>query len=165
MDLGGAQAQKIPQHFLNIFIALYHMAAASFSHLGHVYCVVHFLSGVLQGCPGSAFLFNNALDPFLYLMQRELSARKAGISRACADDIGVALRRLSHLNLLHPIFSDARSSAGLELKPPKCVIVPLCDLHDDQVHKIKAWLLAHIGSWANFTIKRCHQASWCLCWT
>ena len=54
---------------------------------------------------------------------------------------------------MHIIFSDANSLAGLELNPPKCVIVPLCDLDDDQVHKIKAWLLAHIGSWANFTIK------------
>ena len=145
--------RKIPQHFLNMFTALYHMAAASFSHLGVVYCVVQFLSGVLQGCPGSAFLFNNALDPFLYLMERELSKRKAGISRACADDIGVTLRRLSHLKVLHPIFGEASSLAGLELKPPKCVIVPLCDLDDDKVRDIKTWLAAHIGSWAGFAVK------------
>jgi len=145
--------RKIPQHFLNLFKALYHMAAASFSHLGVTYIIIQFLSGVLQGCPGSAFLFNNALDPFLYFMERELSLRKAGISRACADDIGVTLRRLSHLALLSPIFGEAISLAGLELKPPKCVIVPLCDFDADVVLRIKEWLTAHIPGWANFSIK------------
>ena len=105
--------RRIPQHFLNIFKALYHMAAASFSHSGITYIIILFLSGVLQGCPGSAFLFNNALDPFLYLMERELSVRRAGICRACADDIVATLGRLSPLGLLSSIFSEANRLAGL----------------------------------------------------
>jgi len=145
--------RKIPQHFLNLFKALYHMAAASVSHLGVTYIIILFLSGVLQGCPGSAFLFNNALDPFLYFMERELSVRRAGIGRACADDIGVTLRRLGHLALLYPIFGEANNLAGLELKPPKCVIDPLCEFDEDRVRLIKARLGAHIPGWADFSIK------------
>jgi len=55
--------------------------------------------------------------------------------------------------LLHPIFGQAASLAGLELKPPKCVIVPLCDFEEDKVRDIKKWLTTHIGSWAKFSIQ------------
>ena len=49
-----------------------------------------------------------------------------GIRRACADDMGVCLARIKYLGLLHPIFHSAQELAGLKLKPPKFVLVPLC---------------------------------------
>ena len=47
--------------------------------------------------------------------------RTVGIMRACADDIGAALRALKHLGLLKPIFDKAAAYAGLKLKPAKPV--------------------------------------------
>ena len=85
--------------------------------------IILYLSGVLQGCPGSAFLFNNSLDPFLFLMFTRLREGNKGIVRACADDIGACLARLKHLNVMAPIFDCAASLAGLKLKAIKCVVV------------------------------------------
>ena len=90
----------LPLHFLNLFMGLYHKATAMYTHKGIIYTLICFLSGVLQGCPGSAFLFNNALDPFLHVMHKVLRSHNAGIVRACADDIGASLRRLASLKLL-----------------------------------------------------------------
>ncbi len=116
--------RSLPQHFLNLFKGLYHNATATYTHNGNTYTLIWFMSGVLQGCPGSAFLFNNALDPFLYTMHKVLRSHNAGIVRACADDIGASLRRLASLGRLYPIFQEAQTLGGLTLKPPKCIIVP-----------------------------------------
>ena len=93
-------------------------------HNGHRMRLIDFLSGVLQGCPASAFLFNNALDPFLCAFNSALGHGNYGIVRACADDITFALSRLKHLHDLKPIYDSARLLAGLALKPPKCCVVP-----------------------------------------
>ena len=58
--------RKLPIHFINFFKANYHDAKAVFTHNGTKYFSINFLSGVLQRCPGSAILFNNAIDPFLF---------------------------------------------------------------------------------------------------
>ena len=44
-----------------------------------------------------AFLFNNAIDPFLASFDNALRSRHAGIVRACADDIGIVLKQFKHL--------------------------------------------------------------------
>jgi len=144
--------RKIPEDFLRIFKGLYKHASATFKHKGETHTLIRFLSGVLQGCPGSAFLFNNAVDPFLFLFDRILREKNAGIVRACADDIGVSLRRLKHLGLLQPIFAKATHVGGLSLKPPKCVIIPLCELTDSVKDNIKTWLCENISTWADFSI-------------
>jgi len=113
------------------------------------------LSGVLQGCPGSAFLFNNALDPFLCKIQSVLREKNRGIVRACADDIGICLGRLRHLQLIAPIFSEAMLLAGLKLKPAKCVVVPLCELGPKRKKDIFKWLQRNIPEWQDFAIKNC----------
>jgi len=123
--------RKLPNDYINLFKGIYHKASATFSHGQLKFTLIAFLSGVLQGCPGSAFLFNNGLDPFLYLMYNKLREANRGIGRACADDIGVCLARLKHLQLLYPIFHSAQELAGLKLKPVKCVLVPLCDLSEN----------------------------------
>ena len=107
--------------------ALYENARAIFNHDGNEYVVLSFLSGVLQGCPASGMLFNSALDPFLLAFCTVLGNGTKGILRGCADDIGFALSRLSHLNLLYPIYQKAEALAGLALHPSKCVLVPLCE--------------------------------------
>jgi hypothetical protein len=100
--------RNLPEDFLKLFQGLYHNATATYTYNGTTHTLITFKSGVLQGCPGSAFLFNNALDPFLYLITKTLRARAAGIARACADDIGLTLRRLAGLKLIYP-FSRKRS--------------------------------------------------------
>ena len=69
-------------------------------HKGKSHTLINFLSGVLQGCPASAFLFNNALGPFLTSFDNILCANDAGIVRACADDIGISIKKLRHLHLI-----------------------------------------------------------------
>ena len=144
--------RKLPQDYMNLFIAIYKHAHAAITHEGRTIFIFNFLSGVLQGCPGSAFLFNNSLDPFLYICHRVLREKRAGILRACADDLGVALRALRFLKLLFPIFQSAQSIAGLILKPSKCNLVVLVQLNDVLHAQIKAWLAANLPSWAGFQV-------------
>ena len=106
------------------------MACGGIRHNNLFLAIIQYLSGVLQGCPGSAFLFNNFLDPSLWLMDTKLRQGNNGIVRACADDIGACLARLKHLNVMAPIFDKAASLAWLNLKATKCVVVPLCELSD-----------------------------------
>ena len=86
-------------------------------------------------------------------MHRALRNAHAGIARACADDIGASLRGLYHLKILQPIFQCAKEIAGLNLKPSKCVLVPLCEFSPQVVNKIHRWLLKHIPAWSEFNIR------------
>ena len=144
--------RKLPEHYVKFFQGIYYRASAIFEHGGNIYNLIDFLSGVLQGCPGSAFLFNNAIDPFLYCIDQALRAENRGIARACADDIGAVFRRLKHLELIHPIFVDANKFAGLSLKPSKCVLVLLCELSEKRVSDVRKWLKRNISEWADVQI-------------
>ena len=117
--------RKMPADYIRVFQSLYKNAIATYEHNGNIFVLIRFLSGVIQGCPASAFLFNNAIDPFLASFDKALRSRHAGIVRACADDIGIVLKQLKHLRIIHLIFNDCKSHAGLALKPPNCVLVPL----------------------------------------
>ena len=144
--------RKVPAHYIKLFQGIYHNASAVYFHSNQKFVIIKFLSGVLQGCPGSAFLFNNALDPFLILFHNTLREMSRGIIRACADDLGVALSRLRYLELLHPIFVSANEFAGLTLKPPKCILVPLCRFSEKVSKDITKWLKRNIPHWANFEV-------------
>ena len=117
--------------------------------------MINFLSGVLQGCPASAFLFNNALDPFLTNFDKILRANDAGIVRACADDIGISIRKLKHLHLIYPIYQECKELAGLALKPSKCVLVPLCEYTAEIQDSIEQWIAKNIPLWNSFKIEPC----------
>ncbi len=109
-----------PIGFINFILAIYHQASAFAFINGRLQFLFPFLSGVLQGCPASAFLFNSSLDPFLNHFS-EIVRTRSGILRVCADDVGAALRTLRCLRLLFPVFQCAQDLAGLTLKPVKCV--------------------------------------------
>ncbi len=145
--------REFPSWFICLIKAIYKDAAAYCFKNGNLCLMFYFYSGVLQGCPASAFLFNIALDPFLTLFYDSLREKGSGIIRACADDLGASLRSLKQLMLLFPIFKDAQTLAGLLLKPPKCVLVPLVPWSSEVVNQIKKWLEKHIPLWANFNIK------------
>ena len=71
---------------------------------GKLVFLLLYLSGVIQGCPGSAFLFDAALDPFLAAFEKVLTNAGQGIQRACADDIGIAMKSLSVLRYVFLFF-------------------------------------------------------------
>ena len=83
------------------------------------------LSGVLQGCPLSGFLFAVGVDPFLWWMYKVIELAGLGKIRVCADDIGIALKNISALLVLYPIFVAIERAAGPFLKPSKCVLEPV----------------------------------------
>ena len=115
-----------------------------------------YLSGVIQGCPGSAFLFDVSLDPFLAAFEKILECAGRGILRACADDIGVAVKSLSAFKHMFPIFDLAEALAGLTLKPSKCILIPTSEpFSEELVRYTQAWLVSNIPGWSKFSIKSC----------
>ena len=123
--------RKMPPDYINLFQSIYKNAHAFYAHNGITFTLLAFLSGVLQGCPGSAFLFNNAIDPFLTSFNNVLRSNNARIVGACADDTGITLCGLKHLQLIYPIHCDRKTFGGLILKPIKCVLAPLCRVTDE----------------------------------
>jgi len=134
-------------------MAIYKDANAVLEHERETIVIIRFLSGVLQGCPASGWLFNNALDPFLVLFSRVLENGRKGIFRACADDLSFSLSRLKHLNLIYPIYASAESFAGLKLHPKKCVIIPLVELTEECKRKVCSWLRLNVPAWADFQVE------------
>ena len=149
-------ASRFPEGFCNLVGGIYHLCRSSVRVGNVVSHLCHIDSGVLQGCPLSGSLFVIASDPFLNMMTATIEAKNRGIIRACADDIGAVLRKLSHLCFLAPIFSCAQRVAGLTLKPNKCFLVPLhssCSLHATSVARDA--LVKHVPLWRNFFISFC----------
>ena len=132
---------------------MYKNAIGVTTHNGNITVILRFLSGVLQGCPGSAMLFDLSLDPLLHMFEKALDYGKKGIVRACADDLAFALARVSHLSLLFPIYEVAKHCAGLSLKFKKCCIVPCTDFNSSSIAKVRKWLRQHIESWQEFRIE------------
>lgn len=116
--------------------------------------MIKFMSGVLQGCPGSAFLFNSAIDPFFCRADRVLREANRGIIRGCGDDLGISLSRLKHLGLLAPTSGNAQSLVGLTIKAPKCILVSLCTFSRELARAIAKWLRRNIPH-ADFAIHDC----------
>jgi hypothetical protein len=109
------------------------------------------LSGILQGCPLSGTLFVFVIDPLLWMFRCHLNK---AIIRACADDVGAALKRLADLALLHKLFSEFRSVSPLTLKPAKCVIImTACDLSAGSLEFIRQWLAVNIPDWRHMKIQ------------
>ena len=85
--------------------------------LQHMFSI---LSGVLQGCPASGTLFVLVVDPLLWMFRTRVSS---AIIRACADDVGAALRRMQDLIAMADVFEKFRIASNLTLKPSKCVLI------------------------------------------
>ena len=67
---------------------------------------------------GTLFVF--AIDPLLWSFKLKISS---AVVRTCADDIGMALKRLDTLALLYKLFHDFKSASNLTLKPSKTIII------------------------------------------
>ena len=76
-----------------------------------------------------------------------------GEVRACADDIGIVLKRLSSLKSVFRLFCMFEKVSGLALKPPKCVIIPLSvQVTPGNAQVFSEWLHRELGDWAHFKI-------------
>ena len=82
--------------------------------------------------------------------------RGLGHVRACADDIGAAIKSLHVLPLLASIFKDAEDYAGLKLKLKKTNFVPLnVELCDAAIATIHSWIRDHVPQWIDVQIVSC----------
>ncbi|CAK0823981.1 unnamed protein product [Prorocentrum cordatum] len=76
-----------------------------------------------------------------------------GTTRACADDVGMALRLSVHLLRASRVFEEAERAANLRAKSITCTIAPLCGPLTARLNcRIKAWLLEQIPAWKDSVI-------------
>ena len=149
-----ARAYKLPAGVCWVVRCMYFFNSA-YSNVSGFYTFLFVIrAGVLQGCPLSGLLFALALDPFLRWMKRDIELAGLGRVRACADDIGSALRMLSALLRLYPIFVVIRIVTGMDVKPKKCIIVPTGAPYSPHLAEcIKDWLCRNLPAWAAFHVK------------
>ena len=107
------------------------------------------LFGLLSGS-----LFVISIDPLLFQFRKHVMDPQLGQVRACADDIGAALRALGSLPVLCKLFAQFRKVSGLSLKASKCVIVlsTVC-VSDNNKLRVKEWLRSFCPEWSDFVIK------------
>ena len=111
------------------------------------------LAGILQGSPLSGTLFIFAVDPILRALVGA-TQNKGALVRACADVIGIVVRRLRDMQLVVPVFDAAEALALLTLKPRKCVLIPCRRLADDDFKEsVCKWLAKEIPQWQHFNIR------------
>ncbi|CAK0807904.1 unnamed protein product [Prorocentrum cordatum] len=102
-------------------------------------------SGIVQGCSLSGSLYAAATAPFLVDLQRQLEAPRRGIARACADDIGAAIRAILSLSILADIMLLAERFATLSLRIDKCNLVPLHKpFSEAEASEVRPLLCAHV---------------------
>ena len=80
-------------------------------------------SGVAQGCPAFGLMFVVLAEPILRRIAEQLKRDRAGVIRACADDMAVALRDSRYLKKIAEMYKEAGTVSGLILKLAKCKIV------------------------------------------
>ena len=88
------RAYEFPGGAQNLISAMYFMNLTYLNMESVTVFLFVFLSGVLQGCPLSGMLFDVALDPFLRWFDAVVRPDIDGVIRACADDIGGAIKAL-----------------------------------------------------------------------
>ena len=79
------------------------------------------LSDVLQWCLLSGSLLLTIIDPLLHLFKKHFDDSALASFRACADDIGMALKRMATILVLCQWGEDFFIS-GRTFSPSKCII-------------------------------------------
>jgi hypothetical protein len=151
------KAIHFPDGAYNIISALYHQVAA-FGRIAGSSSRFLFLilSGIIQGCPLAGTCFALAIDPFLSKFKQEIEDRGLGIIRACADDIGAALRSVTVLPKIAETFKNAEVLAGLTLNLKKTNFLPLnVPLSATATSHLKGWLSKHVPHWSDVQIVDC----------
>ncbi len=104
--------------------------------------------GVLQGCPLSGVLFAWALDPYLRMMTSAPDDLKLGTTRACADDVGAAVKHFDVLPKFCGVFFCIERTTALCLDMKKRVPAPLARifcLHPVSLYRgWWCWMQSHL---------------------
>ena len=109
--------------------------------------------GVLQGCPLSGFIWAIVFDPFLRILMASFQDPGYGVLRACADDVGAALKHIKFLRIFERVFFRARMAAGLSLGLPKCKLIPVAVPFTSAVRdQVRSWLEAYLPEWSTFEV-------------
>ena len=148
------KALQVPRGIMNLLECLYNGSEA-FCNVGGsgMAWIFSVLSGVLQGCPFSGSLFVIAIDPLLFQFHKYLCAPALATVRACAGDIGAALKCCKDLAILWRIFEAFRKASLLTLKPQKCILIPLAvECSESNCSAFRAWLTEHLPEWAHFSV-------------
>eukprot|EP00959_Pyramimonas_sp_CCMP1952_P398585 8352011-Pyramimonas_sp.AAC.1 len=107
----------------------------------------------MQGDPASGSLWAFSMDPLLRALRKRLALSPGSESGVCADDVGLALSEVKALKRVHGVFYAAEVLAGLQLKIPKCCIVPLEAEFSPELRKsIEALLAVHVPSWKSMPV-------------
>ena len=76
------------------------------------------------------------------------------IVRTCADDIGMALRRLDKLLIIAKIFDDFEQASNLHLKPAKSIMIPtVFKLSAWNLDMLRAWLRRNCPQWSEMIVR------------
>jgi hypothetical protein len=111
------------------------------------------MSGVLQGCPLSGLIFVLVMDPLLAAMEGLIDKTGLATTRACADDIGSAIRDIRALKIFANLFKIMARISNLKLKASKCVVVPVASKFSPSLVEVfRDWLRANLVEWALFAI-------------
>jgi hypothetical protein len=145
---------RVPSGILNFVRILYGNSMGFAEFGGLIVTLFQVTRGVLQGCPLSGSLFVIVMDPILFKFSKFVVSQGLGTVLACADDIGVSLRRARDLNILHEIFQLTEHVTGLALKPRKCVIILCAELDKNYDQCFSQWLTEYLPRWSHFTIRR-----------
>jgi hypothetical protein len=150
------EACGAPSGLYQLVQAMYTCISTSTVIDGRKFFLYWIWSGVLQGCPLSGMLFAISLDPLLRKFLAEVETNGKAAVRACADDIGGALKSITTLKIMKGTLDMAERLTNLTLKPQKCVLVPLMqNISEELVALIKGWLVRELPDWKDFTVKGC----------
>ena len=152
------KASGLPQGFLSAMEISYSSAACWITHAGGQLLAFYVNAGILQGCPSSGLAWSILSNPFLASMQSELQRLQYGQLRACADDVGAALRFACGLRVMYGHLNEVEAETLLRLKIAKCFVVPLwAPLSDDIVLEVRSLLGTYAPGWAGMQITDCLQ--------
>eukprot|EP00959_Pyramimonas_sp_CCMP1952_P408553 8562401-Pyramimonas_sp.AAC.1 len=98
---------------------LYHILDALVMLNGSPTLAWRISSGIIQGCSLSGSVYAAVTACFLFDLQKRLEAPRLGLARACAGDIGCAVKKLSALSIVADVMSTAEAIATLSLKLTK----------------------------------------------
>eukprot|EP00959_Pyramimonas_sp_CCMP1952_P068877 1437739-Pyramimonas_sp.AAC.1 len=80
--------------------------------------------------------------------EMHVDAKGRGATGGCAGDVGAAFKQLMSLLPVERISAVYEKISCLQLKPPKCILVPVGGPFDpDVVQRIQAWLRGHLPQW------------------
>ena len=142
------RAINIPLGALRVIECMYKFAYAVVRLPSGCTVVVHpILCGVIQGCPLAGTCFALAMDPLIRLMKFHICKPGLGIIRVCADDVGMALKAITSLDIVHKVFEIISRISGLKLKIRKTAIVPCCKFTPELSEYVQALLASRFVAW------------------